>query len=152
MLGRARIVLGGLRAQRRHVLEESPGVWLDVLLDCRPRVHRLVEDPIIDVGQVHDMRDPKARHAKVPADEVVKEKRTQVSDVREVPHRRTTGVHAHKTRFEWLEDVLRPAESVVQAQRIHLPTPWGGRRAAPGGGECFTSSMVATAWAAMPAI
>src|SRR5260370_847220 len=49
VLGRTRIVRRGLRSQCGHVLEERGHVRLDVLRDGDPGVHRLVEDPVVDV-------------------------------------------------------------------------------------------------------
>src|SRR5213076_16638 len=89
------------------------------------------EDAVVDVRDVHDVGDAVACDLQVPPQQVIEKKCAQVADVGEVPHGRATCVHAHVGVLERFEDVLRPGERVVQAQR-------------------HVSSMSATACAAMP--
>ena len=114
VLGSARIVLGPLGAERRHVLEERRGVRRDVFVDRDPRVHRLVENAVVDVGQVHHVRDAKASDPQMSPHKVVKEECSKVADVSEVPDRRTARIHADVALLERLEILLRSGERVVQ--------------------------------------
>src|SRR5207253_8252541 len=114
VIGRAWELLGGLSAQRAHVLEEGLREWSRVLGDGDTSVLGLVEDPVVDVGQVHHMGEPETGHLKVPAQQVVEEEREQVAYVRVVPYGRPACVHADLARFLWLEDVLRTGQRVVQ--------------------------------------
>ncbi len=133
VLGRARVVRGWLGAKRAHVLEESGDVRFDVLADRDPGVHRLVEDAVVDVGEVHHVGHLVAADLKMAAGEVIDEKSPKVPDVRVVPDCRPARVHAGMAWFEGLEHVLRARQRVVKLQR-------------------HVSSMSAMAWAAMPSL
>ena len=110
-------MLGALGAQRRHVLEEGFRVGLDVVSDGLARVHRLVQDAVVDVGEVHHVCDAIPRHTQVSPDEVIEEESAEVADVRVVPHRRAARVHAHVAVLERLELFLGTRERVVESQR-----------------------------------
>ena len=114
VLGRPWIVLGSLCPQGRHVLEERAQVGLDVVANRRAGVHGLVEDPVVDVSDVHHMVHAVTADLQVTAQKVVKEERPQVADMREVPHRRTACIHAGVSRLERFEQVLRAGEGVVK--------------------------------------
>ncbi len=133
VLGRPRVVRGRLGAKCAHVLEKSGDVGFDVLADRDPGVHRLVEDAVVDVGEVHHVSHLVAADLKMAAGEVIDEKSPKVPDVRIVPNCRPARVHAGLAWFEGLEHILRARQGVVKLQR-------------------HVSSMRATACAAMPSL
>ena len=100
--------------------KKAAAYGFDVVADRRLSVHRLVEDAVVDVGEIHDVRHPVAGDLQVPAKQVVEKESAQVSNVRKVPHCRPAGVHADVSGLEGFEHGLRPGESVVQPQ-CHRP-------------------------------
>ena len=61
------VVLGTLGPERSHVLEKGRLVRFDVFRDRRARVHRLVQDPVVDVGEVHHVRGLVPSDVQVPS-------------------------------------------------------------------------------------
>ena len=80
-------------------------------------MHGLIEDPVVDVGEVHDVGHAVSGDLEVAPEQVIEKECAQVSDMREIPHRRPAGVHADMSTFEWFEDILRPRECVVKPDR-----------------------------------
>ena len=66
---------------------------------------RLLNDSVVNVGQVHHLNDPKAPRFQIPPQDVLKHKRAEVSYVRKVVHRRTAGIRANLSGYQrnkWL--------------------------------------------------
>src|SRR5205823_12851437 len=91
----------------------------------------LLDDPVLDVGEIHDLRDPIAVLQQHATEQVLEKKRAEVANVGEVVDRRPAGVHADVARLEGMELLDLQAHGVVQPQWRH--------------GSSFNN---ATAWAA----
>src|SRR6202011_74761 len=116
VLGGAGIELDRLSPQRLEVLEEGLLEGPGQLLDGQAGRRRLLDDPVVHVGDVHHLPDLVAAHPDVAAKQVVDQKGTGVADVRVVPDGGPAGVHAHLARFQRTELLLALPERVVQPQ------------------------------------
>ena len=76
----------------------------------------VADDPIVNVGDVHHPRHPVARPAQVAADQVAREERAEVADVRRAVDGRPAGVHAHMAGLERREFLELAAEGVGEMQ------------------------------------
>src|SRR5262249_53103428 len=132
MPGRAWIDLGVLGPQQAHVLEEDLLPSARELADADAGQVCLLDDSIVDVGDVQDVDEPVATYGQMPSQQVVQEVGAIVAQVRVVPDRGTTGVHTHDACFERTDLLFAARQCVVQSQRHQIV------------------SSSTTAWAAMP--
>ena len=104
--GRPRLVLGDLDAERREVL---------LVRADEPRGQRLgrlavlggaVDDVVVDVGDVPDVRDLEAAVPQVAAHDVEGDQRAGVANVAVVVDGESTDVHLHVAGRQWLQCLL----------------------------------------------
>ena len=96
MLGCARSDLWPFAAQRVKVFPERLDVLRRVVIDRLPVLLRLGNDAIIDVGEIHYLRDPQAFELEIAANHIGGNRGAKVSDVAIVPDRRAAVI---KLRF-----------------------------------------------------
>ena len=74
------------------VLLEGRDEWSHELVDALPRLPCLADDPVIHVGQVHDVEDLEPAGLEPAAQQIFKQEGPEVSDVGVVPDGRPAGV------------------------------------------------------------
>ena len=128
--GGPRVVVGPADAEGIDVGEEA--------LDPRGGLRRqplvvlggVVDQPVVHVGQVHDVGDPREAALQPSAQDVLEEEGPEVPDVGTVPDRRAAGVEAHVAGLQG-RDRLEPAgQGVVEAKthgRSRISMRAGGR-------------------------
>ena len=58
-----------------------------------PRFARLVDDPIVNVGQIKNVRQFIAFKLQIPPQNIAKNERPKVADVSKIPNRRSANIH-----------------------------------------------------------
>ena len=128
----ARVMLGPFDPQRIEILEKRVDVLLGELVDRLSTLGRLLDDAILDIGEVHHLRDLVPLLAQDPAKQVLKQKGAEVADVGIVVNRRAARVHPDVSRLERHELFDLAAHRVVQAKWGHgsslrSTTAWAAR-------------------------
>ena len=98
VVGRARHHLGPLHPQRRHVLLEGLDVRGGEGAQVLAGLPRLLDDPVVDVRDVHDLAHAVAEVPQRAPQHVDGHERAEVADVGAVVDRGTAGVEAHLGR------------------------------------------------------
>src|ERR1700730_11834783 len=127
----SRVVLSTFDAQRIEVIEKRLDVFLGELVDRLAVLGRLLDDAVLDIGQIHHLRDAVPLLQQDSSQQVLEEEGPEVPDVGIVVDRWAAGVHPNMTRFDRLELLDPTIHRVVEAHRHHL-----------------TSRSSTTAWAA----
>ena len=125
-------MLGALDPQRVEILEEGLDVLLRELVDRLAMLGRLLDDAVLDVGQVHHLGDAIPLLEEDAAQQVLEEEGAEVTDMRIIVDGRAAGVHPN---VAWLDrhELFQPAaHRVVEAQRRHgisrsSATAWAAR-------------------------
>ena len=118
------IPLDPLDAEPVDVPEESLGVPGRELGERELRLGGAGDRLVVDIGQIHDLRDPPALPLQVPPQDVFPEEGPEVSDVHDVVDGRSAGVHPDVPGLEG-RDVGHPAAQRVEG--LHQ-TPFSLRR------------------------
>ena len=103
VVGRPRVALGALEPEPVDVAEEELGVLRGEVAQRQPRLVRAADRLVVDVGEVHDLRDPQALRPQVPPQDVLPEEGPQVPDVDDVVDRRPARVEPDVPGLERLE-------------------------------------------------
>src|SRR6266446_4023835 len=125
-------MLRPLDPQRVEFLEEGLDVWLGELVDRLAVLGGLLDDAVLDVGEVHHLGDAISLLEEDPAQQVLEEESAEVTDVRIIVDGRAAGVHANVARLDRHELFQPAAHRVVEAQRRHgisrsSATAWAAR-------------------------
>src|ERR1700694_1708686 len=128
----ARVVLRPLDSQRVEILEKRLDVLLGELIDRLAMLRGLLDDAVLDIGEVHHLRDLVALLEEDPAQQILEEEGAEVADVGIVVHRWTAGVHPNVALLDRYELFHPATHRVVQAQRRHgisrrRATAWAAR-------------------------
>src|ERR1700732_412016 len=124
-------MLGPLDPQRIEILEKRLDVFLVELVDRLPMLGRLLDDAVLDIGQVHHLGHAVSQREQLPPKQVFEEEGPEVADVRIVVDGRTARIHPDVAHFDRLELFHLATQGVVEADRHHV-----------------TSRSRTTAWAA----
>ena len=131
MPGRARLVRG---CEHAELVVRVRELALVMVCACPPILARcggLVENLVVDVGHIANERDLVAEPLKPAANDVERDGRANMADMRGALHGRATHVHAHFAGFDRLETRDRMRRRVVELQidgRIGNAVIAGGER------------------------
>ena len=81
---------------------------------------RLLDDPVLDIGQVHHLGDAVSLLEQDPPQQVLEEKGPEVTDVSVIVNGRAAGIHPDVPHFDRLELFHLPTHRVVEAHRGHV--------------------------------
>src|ERR1700693_533701 len=115
-----RVMLGPLDTQRIEILEKRLDVFLGELVDRLAMLGGLLDDAVLDVGQIHHLGDAVSLLQQDPAQQVLEEKGAEVADVRVVVDGRTARIHPDVAHFDRLELFHLPTHRVVETHRCHV--------------------------------
>ena len=101
-------------AERLHVRYEQRPVPLRELFDSCSLGPGAVDDPVVDIGDIHHPRDLEPAIAQVPNEQVVEEKGPEVADVGRSVHGGAAAVDPDMPGLEGYEVASRPGQGVVQ--------------------------------------
>ena len=116
-------MLHPLDPEGRQVLEEGTDMGRGKRTDVDARLERRGDDLVLDVGEVHRLRDPVAEESERPPQHILEHERAQVPDVNPVVDGRAAGIEPDVTRLERLEFLQPSPERVVELHRFHQATP-----------------------------
>jgi hypothetical protein len=130
VLGRARLVVGPLDPETRHVLQV---LWYVARGDLAPVDALLVRPPydlVVDVGDVDHIDHLEPRVLQVAPDRVPYDTVARVAEVARVVDRRPADVHLDLPRLEGLEGLLLPGQRVVddEGHRLCPTASWPAAR------------------------
>jgi hypothetical protein len=108
--------LGFLQPQHGRVLEKRLGVGLRVVLDGDAVLHRVADDFVLDVGDVHHVVEREAARAQRAAKDILKGKSPEVADVDVGIDGRSAGVHPDRLAIRRGKFFETLRERVVEAQ------------------------------------
>jgi len=117
ILGGARIVVSVADAESVEVLEESADPGSRLLVEPVPVLAGILDETVIDVGEVHDMGDPIESALQPPSQHVLEQECSEVTDMGPVPHRGSAGVDADVSRLKRFDRLQPPAQGVVESHR-----------------------------------
>ena len=104
------------------VLEEGGDERRHQRLDRHRALSRLADDPVVHVGEVHDVKHLVAARLEPAPEQVDQEEGPEIPDVGVVPDRRAAGIQGDPGRFLGMEFLDPPGEGVVKAEG-HAPSP-----------------------------
>ena len=116
VLGGKDDALGLLEPQHGRVFKERLGVGLCVVLNGEATLHRVADDFVFHVGDVHHVVELEAARAQPAAEDVLEGKGPQVADVDVGVDGRSAGVHPDRLAIRWGELFETLRERVVEAQ------------------------------------
>ena len=117
VIGRVNGSVGFLDAQPIAVLEKGPGKAVRKGSELSDGLRFGVPDGlVVNVGDVHDVKDPKALVPQIALQNVLEDEGSEVSDVDKVIHRRTAGVHFDLPGLQRFKGFDSPGEGVGQPQ------------------------------------
>ena len=65
-----------------------------------PAAAGFLDDAVVHIGEVHHLNDAEALRFQIPPQNILKHKRAEISDVREIVDRRPAGVRADFARHQ----------------------------------------------------
>jgi len=89
--------------QGAHVFEEGLDVFFGVLADAYSGGRRVLNNAVVDVGEVHHLHYAEALGVKEPAQDVLKREGAKVSYMGKIIDRRAAGVDSNLSWIDWLE-------------------------------------------------
>ena len=119
LLGGARSHIGVLHVHGVHVVKEGLRIFCGNLSCASAFFVGLLDDLVINVGDVGDELHVEAAPGEVAADDVEADKRTGVADMDVVVHGGTAHVHADLPVLERLERHLLAKFGVVDLKHLH---------------------------------
>ena len=124
VVGRRRVVVGGLDVERLQVLEERVFELLRELGQRDPGLARIADRLVIDVRQVHHALHLVAAHLEVALQEVFKNVGAEVADVGETVDGRPAGVHLDElpVRVDRHELLDAAGVRIVESDRHRVKT------------------------------
>jgi hypothetical protein len=117
VLGGARLVRGRLDADRADVLAHRGDHLVGELADRDAALDRALDDLVLDVRDVADIRDLVAEHLQPAIDDVERHHHAGMAHVAQVIDRHAAHVHAHLARNDRNEFFGLAGESVEETQR-----------------------------------
>src|SRR5438045_4082863 len=93
MLRRPRSNVRTFITQRIEIFPEILNIRLGKFIDRNAARVRLVDDPIVNVRQIKDVRQLVTLELQIPPQNVTKNERSKVADMREIPNRRPAHIH-----------------------------------------------------------
>ena len=118
LLGGARSHIGVLHVHGVHVVKEGLRIFCGNLGCASAFFVGLLDDLVIDVGDVGDELHVEAAPRKIAADDIEADKRTSVADMDIVVHGGTAHVHADLPVLERLERHLLAKFGVVDLKHL----------------------------------
>lgn len=128
--GGPRVVVGPADAEGVDVGEEALDPGGGLLRQPLVVLGGVVDQPVVHVGQVHDVGDPREAALEPSAQDILKEEGAEVPDVGTVPDRRAAGVEAHVARLQGRDRLEAAGQGVVEAKthgRSRISGRAGGR-------------------------
>ena len=132
----ARNLLRPLHAQRFQILEKRVDILFGVFADRDPRLHRVADDLVVHVGNVHHVAHGDAGQAQKAPQNIDLQKRAEVANVAVIVDRRPARVHAQRLAVGRLERIQLSREGIKQAEghRFQVLRPAHGGRGPPRNG------------------
>ena len=96
VFGCANDPLRTLQTQRGAILEERVFKWPGVLADSFILRHRIADNFVLNVRDVHDVIENEATRAQPAAEDVLEREGAQIADMHVVVDGRSASVHAHR--------------------------------------------------------
>ena len=115
VVGRAHQEFRRLEAQQFAVDLEGFDILRGEVAQLEASFPRIADRLVIHVGQVHHLADFVAAVSQVAAQDVLKDKRAEVADVRVVINRRPASVDPHLVAFQGMKLVHPRGQRVVEA-------------------------------------
>ena len=115
-LGRARLDVGPLDAERAFIVVHRADEPVGQRLDRLAVLDRAADDLVVDVGNVAHIRDPVADRTQPALDEVEHDQHARVAHVTIVVYGDSAYVHPHFASLARHEDLLVTRERVADAQ------------------------------------
>ena len=115
VLGRPGVVLHAFEPQRLPVLEELALDRTGHLLQRSALRDSGVDRPIVDVGEVHDLRNAEPAKLQVPTKQILPDEGPEVADVGPLIDGGSAAVDPGVARLERLEFFELPAQGVVES-------------------------------------
>jgi hypothetical protein len=122
VLARPRVLLGAFDPQRIEILEEGLYIRLGRLLQGQPLRGHPLDDLVLDVGDVHDLRHLEAEELEGAAQQVLPDVGPEVSDVGVVVNRGTAGVHTDLSGLQRPERLGPAGHGVVDLHLSEIPS------------------------------
>ncbi len=97
-------MLRRFNAQSSAIREKCLDVFLGVFTQRHTSRGRVGNDPVVHVGQVHDVIHLEAAQLQEPSQHILKHESAEIPDVRVVVDRRPAGIHLHFTGLLRYED------------------------------------------------
>ena len=116
---RARIVLRTLDAQELAILVEHLDHGIRELADGLLLLGRALDDPVVDVGEVHHLLDAPSAQPQHAPQQVLEEERAEVAEVRRVVDRGTARIQPHGAAVRGRERLCLAREGVVEEEVGH---------------------------------
>ena len=116
MVGRPWIVVSWLHVQRFQVREKPLRKAVRELPQGNPFPLHVLRNSIIDIGEVHHVGDLESPIFQIALENVGKNKRSEIADVREVVDGGTAAVDADMSRIYRFEGNLSPRGGIVKSQ------------------------------------
>src|ERR1039457_403578 len=115
VLGGARIAVRGADAERVAILLERGDPLRGLLVEGVPVGDGVLDDPVVDVGEIHHVRDVAGEPPVQPAaQDILEDEGPEVADVDAVPDRGAAGVHADVAGLDRLHRDELTTHRVVQ--------------------------------------
>src|SRR4029077_4649828 len=85
---------------------------------------RFLNDPIVHVGEIHDLNDAEAFRLQKPPQDILKYERAEITDVSEIVDRGPAGVRMHLAGYQRNKRLRLAGQGVVEADlRLHGSVP-----------------------------
>ncbi|KAI0562724.1 Cysteinyl-tRNA Synthetase [Gracilaria domingensis] len=122
----ARVVVGGNHVEKLEIVEKRVGVPVRQLRGRALLALHSRNDLVVDVGEVHDVTHLVPFAQEPSLDDVVREKRPEVANVRKVVHGGTARVEAHHSWLDGAKELLPSGERIEQLELVLLGGVFGG--------------------------
>ena len=115
-------VLGRFHAERFAIREKRLHILFRVFADSYSGCGGVADDAVVDVGQIHHVRQLEAAQLQEAAQNILKDECAEIADMREVVDRRAAGVHVHNPRLQRDERFNFSRQGVVDLDFVHGPS------------------------------
>ena len=119
MIRRANQMLRRFQAQRGHIFFKRLNVFRRVIKNADALFRRILNNPVVHVGQIHHMVHVKAARAQKSTQNILKHERPVISDVRVVVYGRPACVHPDFARMQRRENFFAVAQRVFEQDFAH---------------------------------
>src|SRR5262249_50242726 len=108
-----------LEVQHFPVLQERGDVLVGVVADADASRSRVCDDAVVDISEIHDLRDAKAPRPQKSPQDIVENECPEIADVREIVDCRSAGVDADLAWAQGHEGFLAAGQRVLEDNFAH---------------------------------